>query len=71
LLDDYGKRTHRNLSGLIREAQAAGQLRAGDAEKLATLILAAIQGLAVDRLEVHTRRRRFPRARTIIELLQP
>jgi AcrR family transcriptional regulator len=71
LLDDYGKRTHRNIAGLIRQAQAAGEVRSADADELATLILAAIQGLAVDRLEVHTRRRRFPRAQTIINLLQP
>jgi len=71
VLEESGKQTHRNVSRLIREAQAAGQVRAGDADELATLILATIQGLAVDRLEVHTRRRRFPRVRTIIELLQP
>src|SRR5262245_54422247 len=70
LLDGYGKQTHRNLSRLIREAQHAGQVRAGDADEFATLLLATVQGLAVDRLEVHTRRRRFPRAHTIIELFR-
>ena len=70
MLDEYGKETHRNLSRLIRDAQTAGQVRGGDADELATLLLATIQGLAVDRLEVHTRRRRFPRARTIAALLQ-
>ena len=71
LLEEYGKQTHRNVSQLIRQGQAAGQLRGGDADELATLLLATIQGLAVDRLEVHTRRRRFPRAHTIIQLLSP
>jgi AcrR family transcriptional regulator len=71
LLNEYGKQTHRNVARLIREAQEAGQVRQGDADELATLLLATVQGLAVDRLETHTRRRRFPRAQTIIELLSP
>ena len=71
MLEEYGKQTHRNISRLIRQGQVAGEIRVGDADELATLLLAAIQGLAVDRLEVHTRRRRFPRAHTIIQLLSP
>jgi AcrR family transcriptional regulator len=71
LLESYGARTHRNVSRLIRHAQAAGQVRPGDADELATLLLATVQGLAVDRLETHTRRRRFPRAQTIVQLLSP
>jgi len=71
LLESYGARTHRNVARLIRQAQAAGQVRPGDVDELATLLLATIQGLAVDRLETHTRRRRFPRAQTVVQLLSP
>src|SRR5215467_4340114 len=71
LLERYGARTHRNVSRLIRQGQAAGQVRPGDVDELATLLLATIQGLAMDRLETHTRRRRYPRAQTVIQLLSP
>jgi AcrR family transcriptional regulator len=69
LLDRYGGETHRNVAQLIRQAQAARQVRAGNADELATLVLATIQGLAVGRLEPHTHQRRFPRAQTLLELL--
>ena len=70
VLDRYGEQTLENVARLIRQGQDAGQVRSGDATELATLVLATVQGLTVNRLEAHTHRRPFPRARTLIHLLQ-
>ncbi len=70
LLRRYGEQTHRNVAQLIRQGQAAGQVRTGNADELAAILLAMIQGLAVDRLETHTARRPFPRAHTFVDLFR-
>ena len=71
LLERYSQQTLRALSQLIRDAQASGEVRKGDAREFATLLLAAVQGLSITRLEPHTRTRPMPRAQTLYGLLQP
>ena len=66
LIDQYDKQTQRNVARLIRFAQNSLELRDGNPDELATLLLATVQGLAVGRLEA--RRRRLPRADTLFKL---
>jgi len=69
-LERYGQRTSQKVSELIQQGQAAGQVATGDTLELATVFLAAIQGVALHRLEAHAVSRPFPRSQTVLRLLE-
>jgi AcrR family transcriptional regulator len=70
------EQTYQNLTALIRECQAAGQVVSGDPRELAELYFAVIQGLAISRYSVPLRaldgaqQEIFPSAGAVMRLFQ-
>jgi AcrR family transcriptional regulator len=71
------EQTYQNLTALIRECQAAGQVVSGDPRELTELYFAVIQGLAITRYSVPLRaldgarqQEIFPSAGAVMRLFQ-
>jgi AcrR family transcriptional regulator len=71
------EQTYQNLTALIRECQAAGQVVGGDPRELTELYFAVIQGLAISRYSMPLRTLRgatqqevFPSAGAVMRLFQ-
>jgi cytidylate kinase len=68
---EQSKMLHDTLRQLIAEGQAAGQVVAGNADYLASVFAACLQGLAVERTFYNALSHDLPDLDTILHILKP